>query len=198
MVQKLDKSLSLTGEFAGQWGAYHGGGIVRGWGGYGYVKRTFGAKSQHYVQGGYWGMSGDDPSTPNKDEGWDPLYARWPKWSELYIYTLFRERAPSYWSNTALWQAELGYAPIKPFGLRLTYYKVDAYHPFTKGDSRIFGTGTVRGHMPQIRPTHLNKQSERSRPVRVYAAGNFYSHRAKRLLPAVEMTTAIRAKETGP
>lgn len=188
VVQKFDRGLSVTGEFAGQWGAYHGGGIVRGWGGYGYVKRTFGAKSQHYLQTGYWGMSGDNPSTPNKDEGWDPLYARWPKWSELYIYTQFREYAPSFWSNTALWQMEWGYAPIKPIGLRLTYYKVDAYHPFPKGDSRIFGSGTVRGHMPQIRADFaINKQVSGHVLYEHMAAGNFYSYRSHAYFLRFEM-----------
>ncbi len=35
-------------------------------------------------------MSGDDPSTDD-NEGWDPLFSRWPKWSELYIYSLATE-----------------------------------------------------------------------------------------------------------
>ncbi len=43
-------------------------------------------------------LSGDDPATARM-EGWDPIFSRWPKWSESYIYTLTRESRPSYWSN---------------------------------------------------------------------------------------------------
>lgn len=43
-------------------------------------------------------LSGDKPGT-DKMEGWDPLFSRWPKWSDSYIYTFTRESRPSYWSN---------------------------------------------------------------------------------------------------
>lgn len=43
-------------------------------------------------------LSGDDPET-EKHEGWDPLWSRWPKWSESYIYTLIRENGVAYWTN---------------------------------------------------------------------------------------------------
>jgi len=50
-------------------------------------------------------LSGDDPATAGM-EGWDPIFSRWPKWSESYIYTLARESRPSYWSNlTSLYGA---------------------------------------------------------------------------------------------
>jgi hypothetical protein len=49
------------------------------------------------VLGGIY-LSGDRPGT-EKIEGWDPIFSRWPKWSESYIYTLARESRPSYWSN---------------------------------------------------------------------------------------------------
>jgi len=50
-----------------------------------------------FVLGGIF-LSGDKPGTA-KMEGWDPVFSRWPKWSESYIYTLTRESRPSYWSN---------------------------------------------------------------------------------------------------
>jgi hypothetical protein len=49
------------------------------------------------VFGGIY-LSGDRPGT-EKMEGWDPIFSRWPKWNESYIYTLTRENRPSYWSN---------------------------------------------------------------------------------------------------
>jgi hypothetical protein len=43
-------------------------------------------------------LSGDRPET-EKLEAWDPLFSRWPKWSEGYIYTFIRESRVAYWSN---------------------------------------------------------------------------------------------------
>jgi len=43
-------------------------------------------------------LSGDDPATLDF-EGWDPVFSRWPKWSESFIYTLIRENGVAYWSN---------------------------------------------------------------------------------------------------
>jgi len=30
---------------------------------------------------------------------WDPLFSRWPKWSESYIYTQIKENKVAYWTN---------------------------------------------------------------------------------------------------
>ena len=57
------------------------------------------------VVGGIY-LSGDRPGT-EKIEGWDPIFSRWPKWSESYIYTLTRENRPSYWSNLTSLYASL-------------------------------------------------------------------------------------------
>ncbi len=43
-------------------------------------------------------LSGDDPATARM-EGWDPIFSRYPKWSESYIYTFTHESRISYWSN---------------------------------------------------------------------------------------------------
>ena len=141
---------TATGEYARQWGGDQTGAGIQAWGGYSYLTRKFGRDGQHYVRGGYWGMSGDDPDTPGKIEGWDPLFARWPKWSELYIYTQIREKAAGYWTNTSLWQGELGLRPWKPLGVRTTYYKMGAYHRFA-GDPGLYARGTDRGHQFQVR-----------------------------------------------
>ena len=44
-------------------------------------------------------MTGDDPSTTGKNEGFDPMYGRYPKWSESYIYSLQLEKGIAYWTN---------------------------------------------------------------------------------------------------
>lgn len=150
LVRQLRQGLSATGEFAVQRGAQHPSTPIAAWGGYGYLKKTFAAPAKPYVLGGYWAMSGDDPNSKNRIEGWDPIFSRWPKWSELYIYSQFREKGVAYWTNTNLWQAEFGAAPIKPLDLRFTWYRMGAYHPFA-GSPAVFSNGTLRGNHVQAR-----------------------------------------------
>jgi hypothetical protein len=58
-----------------------------------------------FVLGGIL-LSGDDPFT-SRVEGWDPIFSRWPKWSESYIYTLAQETRSAYWSNLSAFYAQL-------------------------------------------------------------------------------------------
>ena len=57
---------------------------------------------------GWYLLSGDDPSTPDKNEGWDPLWARWPQYSELYVYAW---QQVGYWTNLSLPHVDLELAP---------------------------------------------------------------------------------------
>ncbi len=175
VVQKLKNGFSLTGELALEWGAQHPNYTVSARGGYAYLKKAFGPGGRSYLLGGYIGMSGDDPATTNKIEGWDPLFARWPKYSEMLIYSQFREKGPSYWTNTDMWQAEWGYSPVKPVNVRLTYYQVTAGHPFP-GSAVTFGKGTSRGGMPQIRVDYTANSHWKGHVLYEYLApGSFYS-----------------------
>lgn len=149
-VHQLPRAFSLTGEFAGQWGSQRPRRDIRAWGGYGYLKRTFGARKAHYASFGYYGLSGSNPATPNVIGNWDPLFARWPKWSEGYIYTQFKELGVAYWSNIGMWQGEGVYAPWKPLSLRGTYYFMHSYHPYP-GNPQMYGAGTGRGQEYQLR-----------------------------------------------
>lgn len=107
-VRKLPYSFSFAGEFAWQWGHQRPDRDIRAWGGYGYVKRLFGTAQRHSASIGYWGMPGSDPANPGTIGNWEPLFARWPKWSEGYIYTQFEENGLADWANMGLWQAEGG------------------------------------------------------------------------------------------
>jgi hypothetical protein len=108
-VTALSKPLTLTAEGALQTGGYGDAG-----------RSAFGAilhldcdlagtlpwlKSA--VVGGIL-LSGDDPATA-RIEGWDPIFSRWPKWSESYIYTFTRESRASYWSNLSSLYAQLAF-----------------------------------------------------------------------------------------
>ncbi len=108
------ENLTFSAEGAAQMGD-RGSSNRLAYGGHATLKRAF---RPFALSGGGIYLSGDDCSL-DRYEGWDPLYGRWPKWSDLYIYALAGERGAAYWENIAsLW---LGgdYAPIDRLSLEL-------------------------------------------------------------------------------
>ena len=85
-------------------------------------------------------LSGDDPATP-RAEGWDPIFSRWPKWSEAYVYTLTRESRSSYWSNVSALYAILALDLGQSVDGHLMIMPMGAEHPQPGG----FPGGTGRG-----------------------------------------------------
>jgi hypothetical protein len=70
------------------------------------------------LSAGYIHLSGDDPITQNKHEGWNPILARWPNWSELYVYTLDieaglqpQDQGFAFWQNLKSYHAGLALVP---------------------------------------------------------------------------------------
>ncbi len=93
-------------------------------------------------------FSGDDPSTEDY-EGWDDFYGQWPKYSELYIYSLYdgfkfanQHNDPDLgaWSNMMIPEAMITVKPTKQLtqSLRYLYYYAD--------EDVGPGTGKERGH----------------------------------------------------
>lgn len=174
-VRRFGSASRWVTEGAEQWGADHAQHDIRGWGIYSYVKKSFARPMKPYVQGGWYGFSGDDATTKSTYEGWDPLFSRWPAWSELYIYSQFKEKGVAYWTNLSMWQAETGFKPWKPIDWRFTYYRMDAFHPYTANPA-IFAHGTGRGDMLQTRLDFaLNKQWSGHVLYERMAPGSFYS-----------------------
>ncbi|MGE5645590.1 MAG: hypothetical protein ACM336_07350 [Acidobacteriota bacterium] len=195
-VRRLPRGWSLTGEFAGQWGAQHGGADVHGWGGYGYAKKEWKTRWRPYALGGWWGFSGDDPATKGAIEGWDPLFSRWPKWSELYIYSQVREVGVAYWTNTGMWQAETGFSPHKMLAARLTWYHMNAFHPFP-GAQSVFGDGTGRGENLQARLEFIpNKNWKAHVLYETQRAGDYYRAQAPGYFLRFEVSYAMTGKLT--
>ena len=99
------------------------------------------------VVGGIY-LSGDKPGT-EKIEGWDPIFSRWPKWSEGYIYTFTRESRSAYWSNLTSLYASL----VLDFGSRadgvLTVHRLGADE--TPAGEFPGGAGLDRGTLLKAR-----------------------------------------------
>lgn len=156
VVRGLGRGWTAMGEFAWQWGTQQPlpgtaepSRDIAAWGGYARIRKAFEAPGKPTVSLGYIGLSGDDPRT-NRIEGWDPLFSRWPRWSELYIYSMIPERGVAYATNTGMWEAEARLAPVKHVNLRATWYRMSAFHPAV-GAGPLFGTGTRRGDLWEFR-----------------------------------------------
>jgi len=122
-------------------------------------------------------MSGDNPGTKDKVEGWDPLFSRYFKWSgsDLYVLTLQHEKGYAYWTNMGMWRAQFELAPLKMLTTRFTYYRMNAFHPFA-GDPEIFGAGTTRGNLYQARAeVKVNSHWKSYMVYERFLPGNFYA-----------------------
>lgn len=150
VAREIGKGWAANGEVALQWGTQDPEAAIRAWAFTGQIRKSFAVAAKPSVSLGWIGLSGDDPSSTGKNEGWDPLFSRWPKWSDLYIYSLAGERGVAYWTDLGMWQAEALVTPWKPLALRATYYKLRAFHPFP-GDPTVFGAGKDRGDLLQFR-----------------------------------------------
>lgn len=128
-----------------------------------------------FVLGGIL-LSGDDPATA-RAEGWDPIFSRWPKWSESFIYTYTRESRPSFWSNLRAVYAQLafdfgarsdGHIMVMPMGAG----RAAAAGEFPGGTGRTRGT-LVRGRLNYKVSKYLTGRFiwERFRPGSFYFAG---------------------------
>jgi len=91
-------------------------------------------------------LSGDDPETADY-EGWDPLWSRWPKWSESYIYTLIREGGVARWTNFSAVYFGLNASFSKDFKARVHYYILGAPQnaPLSPAFAGLAGEGHQRG-----------------------------------------------------
>lgn len=146
-VLPLVDRLALTAEAALQNGSF--GDVDRGaYGGYFHLDWKV-AESVPVVRvltlGGIL-LSGDDTATADY-EGWDPLWSRWPKWSESYIYTLIREVGIARWTNFSALYFGLNAVFTKDFKARVHYYILGAPQdgPNTPAFTALAGEGHRRG-----------------------------------------------------
>jgi hypothetical protein len=127
-------------------------------------------------------LSGDNGETPEY-EGWNPLYSRWPKWSEMYIYTLATEHGPAYWDNLWALYGQLALTFNGHIDLVATASEMRApERPLAYGGG-IFGPGLDRGILTKIRLNwkwnryiHGHLMWEQFSPGDYYADGSDSAH----------------------
>ena len=93
-------------------------------------------------------LSGDDPGTAD-NEGWDPVFSRWPKWSESYIYTQIQEFGGrvAYWSNLVSLYASLKFVFDEQISYNFDYHHMTAPHSYKSFPVYVSGSGSTRGDL---------------------------------------------------
>jgi hypothetical protein len=134
--------LGLTAEWAYQFGT-QGNINQNSFGGYTYLTYQMLPDAKYTLSLGFIALSGDDPKTAN-NEGWNPLFSRWPKWSELYIYSILNETIEgasrvAYWTN--LFAPYLTYTA--PLTAKLTL--IASVYNLNALQARTFSDGTLSG-----------------------------------------------------
>ena len=183
----------LRGELAYQFGEYSNGRDRTGLGGYFFVGRNFeGVKMKPEFDIGVIYLSGDKNPANNgvndKHEGWDPLFSRWPIWSELFVFTLVPETSkdsatPGYWTNLIMLRTnvKLNFTPSTNLCLWYNYLWATEKTNFTTGPfvPMFSNSGTDRGHLPQIQLNHtFTKQLSGYALLEYFIPGNFYADSA--------------------
>jgi len=198
--ENLGGGWSANAELAWQWGSQAANAAqnlasrdIRAYAGYAHVKKALDAPWKPRFSLGYIALSGSDPHS-NTIGGWDPLFSRWPKWSELYIYSQPAEKGVGYWTNAGMVEAEVRVSPFPFLDLRGTYYHMAAFQA-PAAVNGTFGAGKNRGDLWQARLDL--KLDERLKGHVLYerlSPGDFYSVRNPGYFFRMEVTYTFRAR----
>jgi hypothetical protein len=147
VVHPLAANLKLLTEWAYQTGG-QAENKISAYGGYANLAYTLLPKKNGVLTAGFNLLSGDDPKTADV-EGWNPLFSRWPKWSELYIYSQTAEnngggRKIAYWTNTFSPNIKFDIAAHSKLDVTLWLHHLKAFQ------SSASGTGKTRGSEFQL------------------------------------------------
>lgn len=155
LSRPLNEKMSFSGEGAFQFGDFTDidnaendcsalGGHVHfdyktGWDSY--LPRTI-------LMGSFY-FSGNDPDTDDI-ESWFPLFERWPKWSESYIYTMIREQGVAWRTNITSLYGQVKFAFDENLKFNLAYHHLWANEDMSAGsiEETLFGgPGKDRGNL---------------------------------------------------
>ncbi len=115
VMPQLTETLSAEFEGAVQAGEKDGGPSTSGYMGYAGLtyKPLVDGTAKPYFTGSCYYLSGDSSRGDDDNDGaWDPLWARWPQFSELYVYNFIY--GAGYWSNLLYPSLEAGVSFAKP------------------------------------------------------------------------------------
>ena len=142
-----DFNANLRGriEAAGQFGSKNGESICA-FGALSRLTYSFNDALKNELRFNFEYLSGDNPGTA-KNEAFDPLWGRWPQWSELYVYSYAKETRIA--NITNLIRVGPGYVvrPTSSTELELDYNALFAPQNTHAGSAGFTETGDFRGQL---------------------------------------------------
>lgn len=172
---KMD-DMTLRAQFALQTGDY-GTQDREGMGGYLFLDKPFKDMNLKPVCTlGALYLSGDDPSTTDKVEGWNPLYSRFPGWNEIYAYVLRGETGQNgYWTNTIMFTAKAKLKVNDKFSTELALDYFLAVEKQKTATSTAYGDGSTKGLSPNVTFSYAFSKTVTGRYQFLYfMPGDFY------------------------
>ena len=130
---------------------------------------------KHRLRISYEYLSGDDPDSAT-NEGFDPLWGRWPQFSELYVYTDAAETRIAETTNLHRlgfsWQAD----PTKQLQLELDYHILFADQNTYRDRAGFSSGGALRGNLfAAIMRYKFNRHMSGHLWGEYFIPGNYYS-----------------------
>lgn len=83
----------------------------------------------------------------DKWQDWDPMFARWPKWSESYIYSQIREDAVAWWTNLISAYATTSFTLSPSVSLTVDYHHLWAARAILGESAFLDSHGSHRGDL---------------------------------------------------
>jgi hypothetical protein len=131
-------------------------------------------------------LSGDDSNTTGKDEMFDVLWGRWPRWSELYIYSYLPETGNrvSQMNNLERIGTQWSFTPLPRTTFSAAYNALFAFEAVptrrvSSAASQFSYDGNFRGHYVQAVLRHqFNKYISGHLLGECVWQGNFYTQDA--------------------
>jgi len=124
---------------------------------------------------GYEYLSGDDPGT-GTDEQFDPLWARYARWSELYVYTYALEGRIAETTNLHRVAAGWSCQPHQKLELAVDYHLLFADQNTQKGNAGFSDSDSYRGQLATaLLKYHYTKHLCGHLLGEFFCPGNYYA-----------------------
>ncbi len=122
------------------------GADVEAWGTKHDISYHFNNEHNHQLRATYEFLSGDDPDS-DKNKQFDPLWGKWPQWSELYIYTYAPETMIAETSNLSRLGFGHSWQPHEKWTLDTDYHLLWAHRNSLAGEGMFADSGKFRGQL---------------------------------------------------
>jgi len=148
------------------------------------------------LNAGFVYLSGDRKGTVD-NEGWDPLFCRFPLYSEIYAQSFQYESGNGYLTNLSLYRAGVTLVPMDKSKLNLNYSFLRANNLTTPNTAyNLSGAGKNRGHLLMAKFDYVFNKN-----IAAYVLGEYFvpcrgsnSYYTKSADPAVFVRTQMEFK----